>query len=77
MLLQAPLFPELLAAVRTLFRNNRAVKPEVPGVAFLLEGEAANGAAGHLWGDPEVAQHVAHQGFVVFKVFITDGAHLK
>lgn len=76
-LLQASLLPEFFVAKLASFGHYGAVKPEVSGVALLLQRQPADGAGRHLGGDPEVTEHVAHQGFVVFEGFITDGAHLK
>jgi hypothetical protein len=75
-LFQTSFFSKLFLAVGTFFRYNRAVETQMTRVTFLLKRQAADRAAGHLGSDAEVAEHVAHQGFVVLEVFITVGAHL-
>lgn len=53
------------------------MQPEVAGKAFLLQRQAANGAACHLGRDAKVAEHMTHESLVILEGFITGSAHLK
>ena len=75
MFVQTAFFTKLLVAVRTYFGDDIAMQPQMPGVALLLQGEAANRTTCHLRRHPKVMEHVAHQGLVVFEHLCAESTH--